>query len=156
MIGFKWIIENELAGASQPGLYASIDQDLEFLRARRIDYIISLTETNELSRTARVADMGYLHFPIRDMDIPMPRDASNAMTKIERIISLGHVPLIHCKAGVGRTGMIAACYMVTKGYETEEAIKYVRSIQPRYIQTLNQQRFVSNFAKYHIKDHFQQ
>lgn len=149
MFGFKWILKDQLAAGCQPGLYKDWEEDVSFLRVRGIDYLISLTEEPLLKEAAAKVGFGFYHFPIRDMDIPMPRDASKAIHELNQILQEHHVPLIHCKAGLGRTGMIAACFMVSRGQTPEEAITYVRKIQPKFIQTRNQENFIYNFSSFH-------
>ncbi len=39
---------------------------------------------------------------------------------------------VHCHAGLGRTGLVIACYLVYKGFSFEEAIHHVR--QRRYLE----------------------
>jgi len=50
---------------------------------------------------------------------------------------------IHCVGGLGRSGAIAAAYLVYKdGVKPEEAIKKVRKIRPGSVQSEEQQMFV--------------
>ncbi|MBV6644662.1 MAG: dual specificity protein phosphatase family protein [Cyclobacteriaceae bacterium] len=152
MLGFKWIVPGELAGSPQPGLYGDWDDDVSFLRNGGINYIMSLTEEPLIQHQAEAAGFGFIHFPIRDMDIPMPRDASAAIIKLVKEIESGHTFLIHCKGGVGRTGMMGACYMVSKGISANEAIEKVRAIHPPYIQTKNQEAFVTHFQQFYHQE----
>lgn len=148
MIGFKWIIENEIAGSSQPGLYSEWEDDIVFLKNRGIDYIVSLTEKPLIQEMAKDAGFGFLHLSIRDMYSPMPRTAHSTILQMHDKIVNGHKLLIHCKGGVGRTGMIGAAYLVYKGLSPEEAIKKVRSVNSSYIQTKNQEQFLTHYASF--------
>ena len=40
-------------------------------------------------------------------------------------------PQVHCKAGLGRTGVLICCYMIKNyGFSAEEAIGYIRVCRP--------------------------
>jgi len=152
MLGFKWIEGSELAGSPQPGLYGDWDEDIDFLKRRGISFIMSLTEEPLIEERAKKEGFGFFHFPIRDMDAPMPRDAYGALKVLVDAIKNHNKVLIHCKGGVGRTGMIGACYLVTKGYEPKEAIRRVRTVHNAYIQTRIQEQFVSHFQQFLLSE----
>jgi len=148
MTGFNWILKGELAGSAQPGLYSEWEDDIRFLKNYGIDYIISLTEKPLIKEPAIESGFHFHHFPIRDMDFPMPRNAHQALDLIEREIRNGHRFLLHCKGGVGRTGLMCASFLVLRGESANEAIRKVRSVMSTYIQTQGQEMFVHNFERY--------
>ena len=53
--------------------------------------------------------------------------------------------LIHCMAGLGRTGMIAALILIKLGIDINQSIKLIRNIRPGSIETEEQEKFVRNF-----------
>ncbi len=145
MIGFNWIAPNELAGSSQPGLYDDWGNDIEFLKDLGIGCIASLIEQPILEKNVKQEGLQFFHLPIRDMDAPQPKAASELIINLTDEIKEGKKVLIHCKGGVGRTGMIGACYYVSKGLPAKEAIIKVRKINYAYIQTMKQEEFVHHF-----------
>jgi hypothetical protein len=56
---------------------------------------------------------------------------------------------VHCHAGLGRTGLAIACYLVyAQGLTSDEAITLVRQKRPGSIQNRKQTLFVFQFEKY--------
>lgn len=70
---------------------------------------------------------------------------------VEKFIELAEAPenqpiFVHCKAGVGRTGVMTACMNIARGMTAEEALK-LEGINS-YHGTLQQEAFVRDFEKY--------
>ncbi|XP_046353259.2 protein tyrosine phosphatase domain-containing protein 1-like [Haliotis rufescens] len=56
---------------------------------------------------------------------------------------------VHCHAGLGRTGLMIACYLVFTNRElSTDAVQYVRSRRPNSVQTGEQVRAVAEFQEY--------
>lgn len=64
------------------------------------------------------------HLPTPDFGTPGLNDLHEVIEWINREIEGGKV-LVHCLGGIGRSGMIAAAYLISKGYGVDEAIKHV-------------------------------
>ncbi|MFX7763978.1 protein-tyrosine phosphatase family protein, partial [Acinetobacter baumannii] len=52
--------------------------------------------------------------------------------------------VIHCRAGLGRSGMIAARLLVARGLPVETAIAAVRRARPGAIETSGQEAWIAN------------
>ena len=145
LAGFRWILPGALAGSAQPGLLDELVNDLTFIRAQGIERIVSLTSRPLSGLDQARADFELIHFPIADMGIPTPRACAALCAQL--LDGLEQRPvLLHCKGGLGRTGTIAACCLVGLGRAPEQALIEVRSVNPNYVQTASQAKFIEHYA----------
>ncbi len=139
---FSWLIEDEIAGMARP---ASSVNDFEFLKDKGLEAIVTLTEL-PLSEVL-VAEFGFSveHIPIRDFEAPTLEQIQNFVTFAEKVRSEAKKLVVHCEAGIGRTGTVLACYLVSKGYNAADAIEEVRAKRPGSIETIEQEEVVREF-----------
>jgi atypical dual specificity phosphatase len=68
------------------------------------------------------------HVPIRDRHLPDPAALDRAVELLEEANYAGERVAIHCNAGLGRTGFVAAAWLTrAHGYEPEGAIEAVEA-----------------------------
>jgi ADP-ribosyl-[dinitrogen reductase] hydrolase len=92
----------------------------------------------------------WLWLPIEDNGVP---DAGfeerwpAAGAELRGRLVAGERILVHCRAGLGRTGMIAARLLVEFGMTPLEALNAVRRERPGTVETLLQERYVLTLAQ---------
>jgi protein-tyrosine phosphatase len=72
-------------------------------------------------------DFRFLHLPMQNYGLP--RDLAGFREGIEQIaasLAAGDIVMLHCAAGIGRTGTAAACLLKRLGVPTPEALQRVR------------------------------
>jgi atypical dual specificity phosphatase len=141
--GFSWIDKPHLAAMACP----ATPEELHWLRSQGIELLLSLTE--DRLRRDWVNDAGLLvfHEPIPDMAAPDQEQLDRCVSAIERARAQNLGVAVHCGAGLGRTGVIVACYLVSQGMSAQNAIARVRRLRPGSIETEDQADAVVEFAR---------
>lgn len=139
---FSWLIEGEIAGMAKP---ASSVYDFEFLKDNGFEAIVSLSEF-PLSEVL-IEEFGFTvkHIPVRDFEAPTLEQIENFVAFAENARSEGKKLVVHCDAGIGRTGTMLACYLVSKGYSAADAIEEVRIRRPGSLETIEQEEVVLKY-----------
>ena len=139
---FSWLIENKLAGS---GIPTSIDE-VQWAIEQGVKSIVTIRE--EPLDESWVQDVNYLHIHSNDMGVPEFNDLSYAVDFIHRRITNNEPVLVHCLAGMGRTGTILACYLAKyQNMSADEAIQKVREERPGSIQSYPQEEIIFRFSK---------
>ncbi len=139
---FSWLIEGEIAGMAKP---ASSVYDFEFLKDNGFEAVVSLSEFS-LSEVL-IEEFGFTvkHIPVRDFEAPTLEQIEDFVAFAENARSEGKKLVVHCDAGIGRTGTMLACYLVSKGYNAADAIEEVRAKRPGSLETIEQEEVVLKY-----------
>jgi protein-tyrosine phosphatase len=74
---------------------------------------------------ARGIRVSYIRLPIRDMRVSTPREMSTILDTIDSFVAEGGKVYVHCWGGVGRTGTVVGCHLVSKGMAPDDALAEV-------------------------------
>ena len=69
-------------------------------------------------------------FPIHDLHAPSVEEAELLVDEVVRRLELGEHLLMHCAAGIGRTGTMAVCVLMRLGMARDEALAHVARHRP--------------------------
>jgi ADP-ribosyl-[dinitrogen reductase] hydrolase len=114
------------------------------------DHEFRLLGVKDMERHVHDCGMKWLHLPITDVSVPDQRfeDAwKTAGAEIHRLLNAGERILIHCRGGLGRTGLVAGRILVERGVQPKEAIRQIRAVRPHAIETREQEAYVMNSRK---------
>jgi len=143
-VSFSWLIPNEVAAMSRPG---SDVKSFEFLADKGIEAVVSLTESPLPKAFIEEFGFEYHHVPVRDFTAPTLKQVDQLVRFITKTRERGKVVAVHCGAGLGRTGTVLSCYLVSQGYSAQDAIAKVRSVRPGSVETQGQEDLVVLYEK---------
>ena len=137
-----WLIRGVLGGMSAP----SRRGDVAELARQGVTALISLSEYAESIGSAALRHgIRWLHIPVEDFEAPEPGQIRDAVRFISEEIGNGGTVVVHCAAGLGRTGTILACYLVSQGATPEAAIHQVRAFRPGSVETEEQEKAIRDY-----------
>lgn len=131
--------------------------DLEAISAWGADCVVTVMEDFEFAMLG-IPDFAavmaaqpfeWLHLEIRDADVPDERFESawpTARARVLAVLDRGGKVLVHCRGGLGRTGLVVARLLVEQGMGAEEAIRLTREVRQGAIETNAQERHVLALA----------
>lgn len=148
-----WVQPGHLLAGEYPG--SPDDEEMAERIARicaaGIDSFIDLTEPGEREPYSGVLPAGvdYQRMPIEDHGLPHSADhMAEIVAALGRELARGRKVYVHCRAGIGRTGMLVACHLVATGRTPEDALtelnklwkQCARSSQWRRVPETEEQR----------------
>jgi atypical dual specificity phosphatase len=140
---FSWIDKPLLAGMARPG---AVDE-LVWLREQGIQLLISLTEDPLRRDWVNDAGLFAMHVPVVDLYPPAPKQIDLCLSAIAKARAKQFGVGVHCGAGLGRTGTLLACYLVTQEQSAPDAVARIRRLRPGSIETPEQEEAVVEFAR---------
>ena len=89
--------------------------------------------------------LDWYHLPIRDVSVPSTafeaQWAEAGETLRTRLLG-GQSIVVHCRGGMGRTGIVAARLLIELGEKPRMALQRVRAARPGAVETAEQERYV--------------
>jgi atypical dual specificity phosphatase len=137
-----WIIDSQLAACGYPRL----DDDWAAVRAAGVTVLINLHERAHPPAVLAQHGVAEVHLPVADFTPPTQEQLRRGVEAIAEAVANGNKVLVHCGAGLGRTGTLVACYLLSQGVAPEEAIARVRRARPGSIETTAQEQAVRAFV----------
>src|SRR5580693_4949277 len=122
-----WVVPGKVLAGEHPGgtNVEATRERLQRLIAAGVECFMDLTDPRELKPydPELPFSIEYLRKPIRDHGIPAKRaHMIEILDCIQDAVESGRCVYVHCRAGIGRTGMVIGCLLVERGLQGEAAL----------------------------------
>ncbi|BAJ26902.1 MULTISPECIES: tyrosine phosphatase [Kitasatospora] len=104
-------------------------EEMAGLAAAGVDELVSAltpAECAELGLTAeaecaRAAGLRFTSVPIPDLSVPAPAEVLPVVDGLARRLAAGGHVVLHCRAGIGRSSLLAASVLIRSGADPDDA-----------------------------------
>lgn len=134
-----------LALCRMPGAVTDLQTDIQALTDLGATGVLSLTPLSEMQAAGSqtlpeglaACHLDWWYLPVADFGVPLP-DQQEKWVELSRDLHArldrGETLAIHCRAGLGRTGMIALRLMIEKGEGPQAALARLRAVRPGSVE----------------------
>ena len=138
---FDWIVPGKVMAS----VFPDGEEYLRYLHdAEGIGLAINLSESPWPPEWSRSTGVMSIHIPVEDFTAPT---VEQALTAVKAIASHDGPVMVHCAAGLGRTGTVIAIYLMETGMGWREAVRWVREKREGSIQSSDQKWLVEHWTK---------
>jgi protein-tyrosine phosphatase len=133
-----------------------LEDEVHHWENRGFDVVVSLLVPDEAAefdledeeKYCRLNGIQYMSLPVPDRGVPGSREAVlELVSRLDRQLADGKTVGIHCRQGIGRSGLLAACLLVSIGLSPKAAFERLSQARGRPVpETSEQRRWVEGFA----------
>jgi len=137
-----WIVDGLLAVMEMP-----CQAEMRALKDGGFALVVNLTHKAGATAMAKACGLEGVHLPVEDMTAPTQAQIVQFIRVVTPYIRTGRPVMVHCMGGRGRSGTMAACYLVKAGMDPWGAMREVRRRRSGAIETPEQETAIVEFAE---------
>jgi Dual specificity phosphatase, catalytic domain len=156
-----WVIPSRVLAGEYPGGFDDTEARarLARLHAAGVDSFVDLTEDGELPPYRHLLPKHTEYLRSAIMDTSVPNNVSQTqelLLAIHSSLARGRCVYVHCRAGIGRTGLIVGCFLADVESNGKSALKILNRLWrqseraanwPRVPQTPQQADYIRRWPK---------
>lgn len=138
-----------------------LEAEITEWKACGLEMVVSLLEREEVSELGlqreaelcRASGIEFVSLAIPDRGVPETRQALELANSIAKCIADGRSIGVHCRAGIGRSSVIAACALICSGIEASDALAMIKDARGLNVPDTDEQHdWIMAFGKmYQVK-----
>jgi protein-tyrosine phosphatase len=126
-----------------------LEDEVARWRAERVNVVVSLLDPAEIrelglndeSALCGERGMQFVSFPVPDRGVPDSlRATAELVAHLARRLESGSSIAIHCRAGIGRSALVAACVLVRTGVAVDAAFESIAAARRLPVPDTDEQR----------------
>lgn len=136
-----WVLPCKFLAGEYPGRWEEHEtrKRIQGLIHAGIRICIDLTKPGEMEPSYREIFLeelshygyagNYYQFPVYDFGVPEIEQLVKTLDKIDESITGNQPVYVHCRAGIGRTGLVVGCYLARHGKTGNTAIVEIKKLR---------------------------
>lgn len=131
-----------------------LSDDLGKLHLSGVDTVISMLTADESSLLGLTGEeaccerlgLEFLALPVADRTVPDLCSVQTLVSLIVQRLREGRGVTVHCRAGIGRSGLVVCCVLIALGTRPEEAVRIVSDARGVPVpDTSDQRAFIMSY-----------
>jgi protein-tyrosine phosphatase len=133
-----------------------LDVEIQSLAKAGVNVLVSLLTTDEITelelqdeeRLCGDCGLRFISFPIPDRSVPYSAaEAGGTVDLILEELWAGKAVAVHCRMGIGRSALVAACLLKSQGIGVDEAFAMISRVRGFSVPDTEEQReWVNGFT----------
>ncbi|OGR89006.1 MAG: hypothetical protein A2992_07075 [Elusimicrobia bacterium RIFCSPLOWO2_01_FULL_59_12] len=127
------------------------------LREENVDVLVSLLSPEEVEEwtlqqehiVCKAQGIEFIHFPVPDHGVPeVNQNSIQLIQSLVNKLARGESIVLHCRMGVGRSSLLAACVLAARGVRVDSAFSRIAEARGRLVpDTEAQYDWLSEFTQ---------
>ncbi|NNE83923.1 MAG: tyrosine protein phosphatase [Alphaproteobacteria bacterium] len=131
-----------------------LEEDIDHYRSVGVDVVVSLLEQDEASelglenedQVCQRLQIDFVQYSVRDRGLPEIEAFKHLSQRLASDLRQGRNVAVHCRAGIGRSGILVCCLLQHFGHSPEAAIEIASLARGvRVPDTDEQRKFIVNY-----------
>jgi protein-tyrosine phosphatase len=146
-----WIeagVAGQMAIMARPRADDWLADEVREWKSAGIDVVVSLLDRGEVAELGlqrepdlcRSNGIAFVSLPIPDRGVPDSDAASQMAHALAARLREGRAIAIHCRAGIGRSSIMAACVLMVFGIDAEQGLAMIKSARGLNVPDTDEQR----------------